>query len=350
MTENPKTGGDKGYLRIATEEAFAPPEMLDAYRKLLARGYDDPGFCSLWGFYLNSPSPRATKIIERLQDLGPQRVQDMDDRGIDRQVIAVTAPGVQVLDRDTAVTMAVEANDMLGEACARYPDRYTGMAACAPQDPAAAAKEIERAAGKYGFRAVIINGHTQGEYLDNPKFLPILETAAKLGLPIYIHPTGMPRAMVQHFLESGLDGAVYGFGVDTGLHALRLIVNGVFDRLPDLKIIIGHMGEALPFWQYRLDYMQRAGQRAKRYDFLPELQKPVSGYLRDNFYITNSGVAWEPAIRFTQETVGVDNTLYAMDYPYQCDVEEVVSLDAMKMDPALKKKFFQTNAEKVFKL
>lgn len=350
MTEHPKTGGDKGYLRIATEEAFAPPEMLDAYRKLLVGGYDDPGFCSLWGFYLNSPSPRATKIIERLQDLGPQRVQDMDDRGIDRQVIAVTAPGVQVLDRDTAVTMAVEANDMLGEACARYPDRYTGMAACAPQDPAAAAKEIERAAGKYGFRAVIINGHTQGEYLDNPKFLPILETAAKLGLPIYIHPTGMPRAMVQHFLESGLDGAVYGFGVDTGLHALRLIVNGVFDRLPDLKIIIGHMGEALPFWQYRLDYMQRAGQRAKRYDFLPELQKPVSGYLRDNFYITNSGVAWEPAIRFTQETVGVDNTLYAMDYPYQCDVEEVVSLDAMKMDPALKKKFFQTNAEKVFKL
>jgi 2,3-dihydroxybenzoate decarboxylase len=350
VTEQPKTGGDKGYLRIATEEAFAPPQMLDAYRKLLANGYDDPGFTSLWGFYLGSPSPRATKIIERLQDLGPNRIQDMDERGVDRQIIAVTAPGVQVLDRDTAVGMAVEANDMLGEACARYPDRYTGMAACAPQDPAAAAKEIERSVARYGFRAVIINGHTQGEYLDNPKFLPILETAAKLGLPIYIHPTGMPRAMVTHFLESGLDGAVYGFGVDTGLHALRLIVNGVFDRLPDLKIIIGHMGEALPFWQYRLDYMQAAGQRAKRYDFLPALKKPVSGYLRDNFYITNSGVAWPPAIRFTQEQVGVDNTLYAMDYPYQCDVEEVIALDAMDMAPALKKKFFQTNAEKVFKL
>jgi len=350
MTNQPKTGGDKGYLRIATEEAFMPPSLLDAYRKLLASGYDDPGFTSLWGFYSGSPSPRATKIIERLQDLGPNRIQDMDDRGIDRQVIAVTAPGVQVLDRDAAVGMAVEANDMLGEACARYPDRYTGMAACAPQDPAAAAKEIERAVGKYGFKAVMINGHTQGEYLDNPKFLPILETAAKMGLPIYIHPTGMPRAMVKHFVESGLDGAVYGFGVDTGLHALRLIVNGVFDRLPDLKIIIGHMGEALPFWQYRLDYMQGAGQRSGRYPHLPQLKQPVSGYLRDNFYITNSGVAWEPAIRFTQETVGVDNTLYAMDYPYQCDVEEVITLDAMKMDPATKKKFFQTNAEKVFNL
>lgn len=350
MSEQPKTGGAQGYLRIATEEAFAPPQLLDMYRKLLAEGYDDPGFASLWGFYLGSPSPRATKIIERLQDLGPQRIQDMDDRGIDRQIIAVTAPGVQVLNRDDAVAMAVESNDMLGEACARYPDRYTGMAAFAPQDPAAAVKEIERSVAKYGFKAAILNGHTQGEYLDNPKFFPILETAAALNLPIYIHPTGMPRAMVQHFLEAGLDGAVYGFGVDTGLHALRLIVHGVFDRLPNLKIIIGHMGEALPFWQYRLDYMQAAGQRSKRYTHLPELKKSVSQYLRDNYYITNSGVAWEPAIKFTQETVGVDNTLYAMDYPYQCDVEEVISLDAMTMDLAAKKKFFQTNAEKVFNL
>jgi 5-carboxyvanillate decarboxylase len=350
VTEQPKTGGAQGYLRIATEEAFAPPDLLNQYRKLLADGYDDPGFTSLWGFYLGSPSPRATRIIERLQDLGEGRIRDMDERGIDRQVIAVTAPGVQVLDRDTAVAMAVEANDMLGEACLAHPGRYTGMAACAPQNPAEAAKEIERSVGKYGFKAVIINGHTQGEYLDNPKFLPILETAASLGLPIYIHPTGMPKAMVQHFLEAGLDGAVYGFGVDTGLHALRLIVNGVFDRLPKLKIIIGHMGEALPFWQYRLDYMQAAGQRAKRYEHLPALKQPVSAYLRDNFYITNSGVAWEPAIKFTQDNVGVDNTLYAMDYPYQCDVEEVIALDAMTMDLAAKKKFFQTNAEKAFNL
>ncbi|MEI9889244.1 MAG: amidohydrolase family protein [Caulobacteraceae bacterium] len=350
MSDQPKTGGGKGYLRIATEEAFAPRQMLDLYRKLLASGYDDPGFTSLWGFYLGSPSPRATKIIERLQDLGEDRIRDMDERGVDRQVIAITAPGVQVLDRDSAVGLAADANDQLGEACAKHPDRFTGMAACAPQDPAAAAREIERAVAKLGFKAVMINGHTQGEYLDAPKFLPILEAAAALKVPIYIHPTTMPRAMVQHFMESGLDGAVYGFGVDTGLHALRLIVSGVFDRLPDLKIIIGHMGEALPFWQYRIDYMHGAGVRSHRYDFLKPLKKPASEYLKSNFYITNSGVAWEPAIRFTQETVGVDNTLYAMDYPYQCDVEEVVALDAMTMDPATKKKFFQTNAEKVFNL
>jgi len=350
MSDQPKTGGAKGYLRIATEEAFAPPQMLDLYRKLLASGYDDPGFASLWGFYLGSPSPRATKIIERLQDLGEGRIRDMDERGIDRQVIAITAPGVQVLDRDSAVALAAEANDMLGEACARYPDRYTGMAACAPQDPKGAAKEIDRAITKLGFKAVIINGHTQGEYFDNPKFLPILEAAAALKVPIYLHPTGMPRAMVQHFLESGLDGAVYGFGVDTGLHALRLIVSGIFDRLPDLKIIIGHMGEALPFWQYRIDYMHGACVRSQRYDFLKPLKKKASEYLRDNFYITSSGVAWPPAIKFTQEQVGVENTLYAMDYPYQCDVEEVITLDAMEIDPVTKKRFFQTNAETVFNL
>ena len=209
---------------------------------------------------------------------------------------------------------------------------------------------VARGVTKLGFKAVIINGHTHGEYLDNPKFTPILEAAAHFKVPIYIHPTGMPKAMVQHFLESGLDGAVYGFGVDTGLHALRLIVSGAFDRLPDLKIIIGHMGEALPFWQYRIDFMHQAGVRSGRYDFLKPLKKKASEYLRDNFFITNSGVAWEPAIKFTQATVGEANTLYAMDYPYQCDVEEVIALDAMTMDLPTKKKFFQTNAEKVFNL
>jgi 2,3-dihydroxybenzoate decarboxylase len=350
MTGQPKTGGAQGYLRIATEEAFAPVEMMRRYRKLLDEGFDDPGFQSLWGFYATSPSPRATWIMDRLQDLGPQRIADMDERGIDRQIIAITAPGVQVFDRDTAVGLARDANDELAEACRRHPDRYTGMAACAPQDPGEAAKEIERAVAKLGFKGVMINGHTHSEYLDAPKFLPILEAAQALDVPVYIHPTTMPPTMIQHFLESGLDGAVYGFGVDTGLHALRLIVSGVFDRLPNLKVIIGHMGEALPFWQYRIDWMHLAGVRSQRYDFLKPLKKKASEYLRDNFYITNSGVGWEPAIKFTQATVGADNTLYAMDYPYQCEASEVIALDAMDMDLPLKRKFFQTNAETVFKL
>ena len=201
-----------------------------------------------------------------------------------------------------------------------------------------------------GFKAVIINGHINGEYLDNPKYWPILEAAEALGLPIYIHPNSPPRSMIGPFLESGLDGAIFGFGVDTGLHALRLIVNGVLDRFPKLTVIIGHMGEALPFWSYRLDYMHRATVNSQRYDFMKPLKKTVSEYLQQNFYITNSGVAWELAIKFSQDALGVDRVLYAMDYPYQCDPEEVVALDGMTMSLEDKKKFFQTNAEAAFNL
>jgi 5-carboxyvanillate decarboxylase len=164
MTEL-KTGGAQGYLRIATEEAFAPAEMMDLYAEVLDADDVDPGFESLMGFYMRHKSERATTIFRRLQDLDDGRIADMDARGIDRQVIGITAPGTQVLSRDKAVALSVLANDRLAEACKRHPDRFTGMAACAPQDPAQAAKEIERAVTTLGMRAVVINSHTQGEYL-----------------------------------------------------------------------------------------------------------------------------------------------------------------------------------------
>lgn len=345
-----KTGGAHGYLRIATEEAFAPPELMDLFAEVLDGDDVDPGFESLMGFYMRHKSERATEIFRRLQDLGEERLRDMDVRGIDRQVIALTAPGTQVLSRDKAVALSVLANDRLAEACQRHPDRFTGMAACAPQDPAHAAKEIERAVTKLGMRAVVINSHTHGEYLSDQKFWPILEAAEALDVPIYLHPQTPPRAMIGPFLDAGLDGAVFGFGVETGFHALRLIGSGAFDRFEKLQVILGHMGEALPFWMYRLDYMYSAGLRSKRYAFQPQLRRQVSDYLKNNFHITNSGVAWEPAIRFTQAVLGEDRVLYAMDYPYQCPPEEVVALDNMDMPPETKRKFFQTNAEKLFKL
>ena len=341
----------RDYLRIATEEAFAPRELIERYVRLLDEPDVDPGFQSLMGFYLRSTAERPRFIFERLKDLGALRLADMQARGIDRQVIALTAPGVQILPKDEAVALAALANDQLAEACRKHPDRFSGMAACAPQDPARAAQEIERAVTKLGMRAVIINSHTQGHYLDEPRFAPLLEAAAALDAPIYLHPNTPPRNMITPMLEAGLDGAIFGFGVETGMHALRLITSGTLDRFPKLKVIIGHMGEALPFWLYRLDYMHQAGVRAKRYDSVRPLAKgSVSAYLRENFYITNSGVAWEPAIKFTQQTLGVDRVLYAMDYPYQCPPEEVVALDAMTMPLADKKKFFQSNAERVFKL
>jgi 2,3-dihydroxybenzoate decarboxylase len=274
----------------------------------------------------------------------------MDEAGIDRQVIALTAPGVQVMDKETAVAFSRVANDELAEAVRRHPTRFTGMIAVAPQDPAAAALEIERGVTRLGMNAVIINSHTQGEYLSDSKFWDIFAAAEAHNVPIYLHPNSLPRNMIGSFQDCGLDGAIYGFGVETGLHALRIITAGVFDRFPKLQLIIGHMGEALPFWAYRLDYMHRATVLSNRYESIKPLRKKPSDYLRENFFITNSGVAWEPAIKFTQDIVGVDRVMYAMDYPYQYAVDEVTVMDNMAMSAEVKKKFFQTNAESVFKI
>jgi 2,3-dihydroxybenzoate decarboxylase len=338
------------YQRIATEEAFAPAEIFDIYRKILAKGDVDPGFQGLMGFYMSSPSERAQHIMRCLQDLDQIRLQHMDEAGIDRQVIALTAPGVQVMDKATAVSFSRSANDQLADAVRRHPTRFTGMIAVAPQDPAAAAREIDRGVTQLGMHAVIINSHTQGEYLSDPKFWDIFAAAEAHGVPIYLHPNAMPKNMIQSFQECGLDGAIYGFGVETGMHAMRIITAGVFDHFPKLQLVIGHMGEALPFWAYRLDYMHRATVLSKRYDSIKPIRKKPSDYLRENFFITNSGVAWEPAIKFTQDIVGVDRVLYAMDYPYQYAPEEVVTLDNMQMRAEDKKKFFQTNAEAVFRI
>lgn len=338
------------YLRIATEEAFAPQEMLDIYRKILARGDADAGFRGLMGFYMSSPSERAQHIMRCLTDLDQLRLQHMDAAGVDKAVIALTSPGVQVMDKATAVSFAQIANDQLAEAVRRHPTRFVGMIAVAPQDPVAAAKEIERGVSKLGMNAVIINSHTQGEYLSDPKFWDIFAAAEAHDAPIYLHPNALPPGMLQPFQECGLDGAIYGFGVETGLHAMRIITAGVFDRFPKLRMILGHMGEALPYWAYRLDYMHQATVKSQRYESMKPIKKRPSEYLREHFYITNSGVAWEHAIKFTQEFMGADRVMYAMDYPYQYAPDEVNILDAMVMTPDVKKQFFQTNAEAVFKI
>jgi 2,3-dihydroxybenzoate decarboxylase len=209
---------------------------------------------------------------------------------------------------------------------------------------------MERGARKLGFNAVVINSHIMGHFLDEPQFLPVLEAAEALNVPIYLHPQGPPSAMIKPYLDAGLDGAVLGFGAETGLHLLRIIVSGAFDRFPKLQFIVGHTGEALPYWLYRMDYMHGAGLRSGRYPFMKQLKHPVSWYMKNNVFVTSSGVAWEPAIKFCQEVLGVERVLYAMDYPYQYVPEEVGICDRLNISDTDKQAFFEGNARRVFNL
>jgi 2,3-dihydroxybenzoate decarboxylase len=339
------------HLRIAAEEAFVPVEVAEEWRRMIARGdVDDPGFTSLVGFYYTSPSPRARGVAERLTDLGERRIADMDAAGIDRQIIALTAPGTQIFPKDQAVGVATLANDVLAQACRRYPDRFTGLTAIAPQDPGHAASEIERGARELGFKGVIVNSHTGGRYLDDPEFWPIFEAAEALDTPVYLHPTSPSKGLIGPLLESGLDGAIFGFGVETGLHLLRIIVSGVFDRFPRLRVVVGHLGEALPFWLPRLDFFHKAHVESGRYASIRPLALPVSEYLRRNVWITTSGMAWQPAIMFVREVIGADRVLYAMDYPYQYVPDEVRRHEELPIGEEDKRAFFQTTAEHLFRL
>jgi 2,3-dihydroxybenzoate decarboxylase len=333
-----------GYKRIATEEAWAPYDLLATYRKMAeSKSIEDPGFVALW-----ARLGANAQLVARLADIGEGRLRDMDATGIGVQVLSLTSPGVQVFDAVTANKIASDTNDQVAEAIRKYPTRFAGLAAAAPQDPKAAAKEIERGVRKLGLKGVIINSHTRGELLDDPKFWDIFEVAEALNVPIYLHPQAPPPAMIVPYVERGLEGAIWGFAAESGLHALALIRSGAFDRFPKLRLVLGHGGEALPFWLSRIDYFSRVRPNPPK--GMAKLERKPSEYMKENIYVTTSGMAWSPVITFLQSVLGVERVLYAMDYPYQYEPAEVIATDSLPISNSDKKKLFQTNAEKVFAL
>ena len=333
------------YRRIATEETFAVPEQIAEIRRLADSGAADLDLV-LWRSIVGD-TPYGRRMLPDLLDLDEQRIRVMDENGVAMQVLALTSPGVQMFAPDTAVAIAETANDQLAEAIARHPGRFAGLAAIAPQAPAAAVKELDRAKNKLGLKGIIINSHTGGQYLDEPQFQPILEAAEALELPIYIHPRSPPPAMAAPYSQHWLDGALWGFQAETGLHGMRLIMSGTFDRYPKLKIILGHMGEGIPFWLWRIDYMY--GTRKARSGGGPAL-KP-SDYFKRNFTITTSGVNSGATLRYCHEVLGPDNIMWAVDYPYQDDTPYAVEfVDAVDLPEADKQKIYHGNAERLFKL
>ena len=343
-------GETPGYLRIATEEAWAPSELLDLYRSMLANNEGGPGFERLMGHYMSSDADRPRFVRDRLTDLGDARLADMDAVGIDHAVLSLTSPGTQALDPTTAREIAALSNDQLAEACRRYPARFSGLAAVGFEDIPGAVKELERGISDLGFKGLICNSHIRGHYLDEQQFYPILEALEALEVPLYLHPNTPNDDMVGPLARAGLDGGIYGFAVETGMHLLRIITSGVLDRFPRLKIVVGHLGEGLPFWFYRLDYMHGGQVASKRYEAIKPLQLKVSEYFRRNIWLTSSGMPWAPTIMYAREVVGPDRVMYAMDYPYQYLAEEVRMQDELPMSIMGKVQFFQDNAIRVFDL
>jgi predicted TIM-barrel fold metal-dependent hydrolase len=329
--------------RIATEEAFATAEQMQAIERVIEGGGVDAD-SRFWSMMARGPNPFAQRVMRQLLDLESERIAIMDAHGVDMHVLALTSPGVQTLPADAAVAMARRSNDLLAEITRRRPDRFAGLATIAPQDPDAAAREIERAMTTLGLNGLMINSHTADEYLDEDKFLPIFEAAHATGAPIYIHPRAPSSGMAAPFLKYGLETAIWGYGAETGLHGVRILMSGLLDRFPDLKIILGHMGEGIPFWLWRIDYMHRHGSGR------PPLQRTITEYFRDNFVITTSGMQGPEALRFCIDLLGPKNIMWAIDYPYQETPGAVAFMDGVAIDEEDREDIYWRNAERVFRL
>jgi predicted TIM-barrel fold metal-dependent hydrolase len=337
------------YKRIATEEAWNIPEILEAQVRLLA-GADAPDDPSL---RMAGMFAKLARLQEQLMDVGEKRIARMDELGIDKQLLLLTSPGVQVLEPDEGTALARLANDRLAEVCRRHPNRFAGLTVFAPQDVQGAVSEIERGMKTLGLNGAVINSHSRGRYLDEAPYWPILEALEANDAALYIHPTIPPKAWSQPYEFRGFGGALAGFSHEVWMHTMGLIMSGALDRFPKLRIVIGHMGEGMPLLLYRFDWMQsnadgkpglRGGAPAVT------LRHKISYYFKRNIWITTSGQGWEPSVKFCMDVLGPDRVIYAMDYPYQQSADEVAAYDAFDLRPEHKKMLMQTNAEQVFRL
>ena len=291
----------------------------------------------------------GTGVLERLADLGAGRLAAMDAAGIEMQVLSHTQPGVEGLGAADAVALASATNDLLASAVAAHPDRFSGFSMLPTPDPHAAAKELERAVTKLGLKGAMVNGRTHGLFLDDPSFDPIFECAESLDVPIYLHPA-MPTEAVRsasydnlppgvgHWLSS----SAWGWHVETGLHALRLIAAGVFDRHPRLQVILGHMGEAIPYMLERTNMTL-----SKR---ITGLERDVKEYFLDNFLLTTSGFFSDPPLLCALSAVGADRILFAVDYPFSANEEGRAFIDSAAIPPADREKIGHLNARRLLKL
>jgi 2,3-dihydroxybenzoate decarboxylase len=313
---------------IALEEHYLDPEV--------ARHFKEGG-----------PESRPGPLRERLEDVAALRLREMDEAGIDIQVLSHSAPATQRLDAETAVPVARQANDRLRDRVLASNGRFEAFAALPTANPKAAADELERAVTRLRFKGAMVHGLTNGQWFDDRQFWPIFERAQALDVPIYIHPAVPHPAVVDAYYRDylkdfpGLLTAAWGFTVETATQGIRLVLSGVFEKYPRLKIIMGHLGESLPFSLWRIDMaLQRQGNRST----------PFRDTFREHFWITTSGNFSTPALLCCVLEMGVDRILFSVDYPFVPNPPGVRWMDHVPLGPDDRAKILSGNAKRLLKI
>jgi predicted TIM-barrel fold metal-dependent hydrolase len=286
-------------------------------------------------------------IFERLPDLGEVRLREMDEAGIDVQVISHTPSPVQQLNPETAVELATGANDRLAEAIAKHPDRFAGFATLPTPDPEAAAEELERCVTSLGFKGAMIHGRSQGQFHDDGRFHPIFERAEALDVPIYLHPGPPHPAVMEAYYQDyvadfpWLTSAAWGYTIDTANQAMRMVLSGLFDRFPRLQVILGHLGEGLPFLLDRMD------EAFKREGSAPmEFKKTFC----EHFYVTTSGFFSTPALLCTILQMGISRVMFSVDWPFVDNLPGTRWMETVPLSDKDKEKLFNGNARRLLKM
>ena len=354
--------------KIAIEEHCQPQCFLDHFQS--RKGYprlesvaDERGQ-KAWRWWSSAEEYRtwlAPACVDRMRDIGEGRLRDMDEAGIDMQVLS-SPTFVDEQDAEEGADFARKVNDAVAAAIRKHPDRFAGFATLCLKDPKSAAVELERAVKHLAFKGTMIASHVHGEFLDAGRFRPFFEKAARLDVPVYIHPAFPPADRRKQYAGyHELTGAMWGFAAEAGLAAVRLICSGIFDEFPGLKIILGHMGEGLPFWMSRLDNRMQtpnlisptnlelqAGADAR--PLADKLKKLPSQYIHDHFFITVSGVHSVPALHCARLALGADKILFAADYPMESNREAVRFMETAPIPDSDKEKIFHSNAERLLGL
>jgi predicted TIM-barrel fold metal-dependent hydrolase len=321
---------------ITLEEHFISPGFLAGPGK---------GFAE----QLRSRGPRGERMYEQLQDVGDKRIAEMDAAGIDMQVLSLNSPGVEQAEAAEQLSIAVESNDFLAEAVKKYPSRFAAFATLPVAAPDRAAEELDRRVRQQGFKGTLINGHTRGRYLDDKFFSPILERAEALNVPIYLHPTVPPKAVVEASfggfspaVTAMLVGGAWGWHIETSVHLIRMMLGGVFDRYPKLQVVIGHLGEGIPFMLPRLNK-----NLPKE---VTKLDRPIEAYLRGNVHYTFGGFNFPATFLNLLLEVGVGRIMFSVDHPYGSMAEARAFLQQIPVSEADRERIAHGNAEKLLGL